>query len=206
MTKTLLLSAAFCCGMLAQAQQFTEVPFELETTTWDATAQSLGSDNVTVTDLDYTVEVGVLDDEVYIQGLCPRFPEAWVVGVIEGIDLIIAPGQKLGTFKSSSGGTYPIYFSGYDGSSTAVVEAAWQYDGDAHEIYGDAFVTTADLSSILALDVISNIVLKGPEDLGVTSVTTKDQKTATYNLAGQRIMNGWWNGGIRIENGKKVIK
>lgn len=205
MTKTLLLSAAFACGMMAQAQTVVTIPEDVETTTWEATLQSLDGDNVNWTDMAYTVEVGIDGDELYIQGLCPRFPDAWVVGAIEGNDLIITAGQKLGVFKSSNGGTYDIYFSGYDGSSTNITEAVWQYDAKANAIYGDYFVSTADLRSLYALDVMQTIVLQGPELNGLHTVKA-EKTTETYDLSGKRLGNLWNATGIKIENGRKVIK
>lgn len=195
---------------MLHAQTFTEVPADLTTTTWDVEAVALESDNVTETPISYKCQVGILDDKIYIQGLAQRFPDAWVMGTVDNYTLTIEAGQELGKFTSSNGGKYDIYFSGYLGdNNTTIIDAKWEYDSYNQAIYGDYFVTTAQLSSILALDVLSNISLYGPlDEEGIHSVIAPAADGAAYTLSGQRMapVYGHAASGIVIQNGRKTLK
>lgn len=208
MTKTLLFAAAIACGTIAHAQSITTIPTDLTTETWEVEAQSLASDNATWNQLNYTCQVGFADDKVYIQGLADRFPEAWIEGTISDGALTISAGQELGVFKSSTGSLYDIYFSGYDGQTTAIVDAEWEYDSANRSIYGDYFVTTAQLTSIYALDAIAEINIIGPQQDGIGTVIAPTSVATAYNFAGQPLHHSASGAekGIVITNGRKTIK
>lgn len=206
MKKTLLFVATLVCSTLANAQSVVNVPEGLTTETWEVEALSLASDNSQWDEVSYTCEVGTAGDKIYIKGLAERFPDAWIEGSISGNTLTISAGQNLGVFTSSSGRNFDIYFSGFDGESTNVIDAQWTYDTKNRSISGDYFVTTAQLSSIYALDVLSEIFLVGPKQNGVNSVMAGADDNAAFNLAGQRLLPSYSTKGITILNGRKSLK
>lgn len=205
MKKSLLLAAALVCGISLQAQTVITAPEGLETATWNVEAQSLEADNTTWTPVNYTCEVGIDGKNIYIQGLSQRYPDAWVKGILSGNVLLIEAGQQVGEFRTSSGATYDIYFSGYnpDDTSYSVINAEWEFNPNTNVITGDYFATTADLTSLIALDVLGNITITGPAD-GIEQIYAPSATGMTYNVAGQRMLPAYGNG-IVIRDGKKMV-
>ena len=70
-----------------------------------------GTDYWDATEVTKSVKVGFYGDEVYIQGLCEYFPEAWVKGMRDGNEVLFEQGQYYGTYRSR----YNFYFRGVSG-------------------------------------------------------------------------------------------
>lgn len=118
MKKILLLAiVSVCCAASAMAQAFTPTPV----TPPDGLTTTTMSANVTSESWNYTfdteVQVGIVGNEMYIQGLTLDFPDAWIKGSIEGDDITFAQGQFIDYF-GEEGYSYELYACGYTGGSS----------------------------------------------------------------------------------------
>lgn len=94
-------------------------PEGLETETYQATAYSYYQ----FTTVTYSVQVGYVGTEVYVQGLYSELPDSWVKGVQSGNTITFASGQYLGetevldAYTGESLGLYPVWLGYEDGTT-----------------------------------------------------------------------------------------
>ena len=90
-----------------------------------------------------TVNVAVVENDVYVQGLNEYVPEAWVKGTKdeETGNIVFATGQNLGTFEYN-GSTYQFYMVGYDSEAEAITDVVMTYNEkqDFYELQNDLLV------------------------------------------------------------------
>lgn len=86
-------------------QEFDKTPIDapqgLETEEWALTADGQG----------HIVNVGFIDDEIYIQGISTYIPDAWVKGKVEGDNIVFEQAQYMG-FYDSQAGSYLAFLLG----------------------------------------------------------------------------------------------
>lgn len=84
---------------------------------------------------DYNLNVGYDGNHVYVQGLYPAFPNAWVKGSIDGAKATFVTPQYIGNYH----GLYNMYISGVDPISEQLSTLVLDYDAASH-----TFTTTSD--------------------------------------------------------------
>lgn len=84
---------------------------------------------------DYTLNVGYADNEVYVQGLYPAFPKAWIKGTIDGAKATFKTPQYIGNYH----GLYNMYIAGVDPVAEELCALVMDYDAAKH-----TFSTTED--------------------------------------------------------------
>ena len=77
----------------------------------------------------HRVNVGFDGDKVYIQGLWPTLPEAWVSAQMTRGSLVMAMPQYLGEYVDEYSGTYPIYLTAFD-PATGILQQQVTMDYD----------------------------------------------------------------------------
>lgn len=85
---------------------------------------------------DYTVSVGYAGSEVYVQGLYPAFPNAWVKGTVADGTAAFSTPQYVGNYH----GLYNMYVAGVDVSTEELRALTMRYDEATH-----TFTSTPDL-------------------------------------------------------------
>ena len=79
----------------------------------------------------HSVYVGTIDDKVYVRGLWPGLPQAWVMGKMSSGKVVFTLPQYMGDYKEEYSGTYPIYLSTYDKATGMILEQiTFDYDPD----------------------------------------------------------------------------
>ncbi len=102
-----------------------EAPEGLQTEQWTFLAQDRYSE-----DVEAPVNVGIDGNDMYIQGLCEYFPEAWVKGTIDGTKVTFAPGQYFGSIDGDD-----FFFGAYDfEGSGKIIAATFDYDAAAGKL------------------------------------------------------------------------
>lgn len=96
-----------------------EAPNDMEIETYVFSATDYYTGNTT----SYGINVGFYGNEVYIQGICSDFPDAWIKGSVEDNQLIFPTGQLLTTYAM-----YNIWFLGY--GDTGVEDVVFAYDAE----------------------------------------------------------------------------
>lgn len=97
--------------------------------------------NTGSTEFETTVNVAVVENYVYVQGLNTYDPQAWVKGTKdeESGNIIFPTGQNLGTFEYS-GTTYQFYMIGYDGTDIVDVVMTYNEAQDYYMLQNDLIV------------------------------------------------------------------
>ena len=88
--------------------------------------------------VDVIVNVGIMGDEVYIQGLWPYLPDAWVMGRIVDGQLVIDLPQYMGDYTEDEEYelTYPIYLVGFDPMTGVILpQVVFDYDRRSATFY-----------------------------------------------------------------------
>lgn len=151
-------------------EEFNEVPVtapeDLETEEWAFSSEGNAR----------FVNVGFVDDEVYVQGLSIYIPEAWVKGVVDGDQIIFEGGQYMG-YYSSPGGQYLAFLVGgeqFDDNGAenyyVLPELVFEYDAEAKSMsYDQTLFINSNTTYIRYLEMYHYPVIKfQPEDFNPT--------------------------------------
>lgn len=84
---------------------------------------------------DYNVKVGFDGDDVYVQGIYPALPTAWIKGTIDGDKVRFVTPQYVGSYH----GLYQMYVEGIDPLTSMRVPLVMNYDASRK-----TFATTPD--------------------------------------------------------------
>lgn len=95
------------------------VPDNLETETFTFSAV----DYFDAVDVARNIQVGVVGNDVYVQGVSEYLPEAWIKGTTEGDKVTFATGQFLGEYKGTE-----LWFIGYDTSIRSITDYVMDFD------------------------------------------------------------------------------
>ena len=172
-------------------------------------------------EIKYNVRIGILNNEVYIQGLCRYLPEAWVKGSFDEEFLGVKPatfaaGQFYGQY-----GIYPLYMvARYNNGLTDMV---YNYDPQTREFTNDGgyyLVLNVMPDSPAPVEMFVNSTMKPGTYNGIENLERFDnfngqsvngQSSITYDLQGRRVngqssmFNGQLPRGVFIRAGKKII-
>ena len=119
---------------MPSAGELVELPDGAETETWYFTAS--GSES----DIEAEVEVAVVGNEMYIQGIATDFiPEAWVKGTISDGKVVFSKAQYLGEYEGYDE-TSNLYFMGYNASTKQFCDVDFAYDKENGILTTDKYV------------------------------------------------------------------
>lgn len=147
-----------------------------------------------------TIHIGFDGSDVYLQGLCPSIPEAWVKGTMndEKTKICFPSPQYFGSSTTASGETKEWYFSGYNyRNDSGPVDIIVSYNEEEGTLVLPVF-TFMVVSSSLNLDDYTNIyafvqifrelpqdeLVTPPNDLAIEDYTTDNSycvKVGFYN-------------------------
>ena len=96
---------------------------------YQATFYSNVSSSATVTSVNKTVNVALVGNEVYFQGLSNEFPEAWLKGTVTG-DEVVIPVTYLGDLQGQH-----VWACGYDGA-IAPINLVYDAERNTYELMG----------------------------------------------------------------------
>ena len=93
------------------------------------------------TEFESKVNVAVVGDDVYVQGLNEYVPEAWVKGSkdAETGDIVFTTGQNLGVYETESS-SYQFFMVGFDGTEITDVVMTYNEDEDYYKLQTDLLV------------------------------------------------------------------
>ena len=75
--------------------------------------------------------MGFTDEYVYIQGIWPGLPEAWVAGVLRNGKIEFTLPQYMGRYEEEYAGTYPMYLGTFDKTNGSVLtQVVFDYDSN----------------------------------------------------------------------------
>ena len=107
--------------------ELVELPEGAEVVEYPFTGTTYSGDGST--EFESTVNVAVVGNDVYVQGLNSYVPEAWVKGTKdeETGNIIFPTGQNLGTFEYN-GTTYQFFMVGYDAATETITDVVMTYN------------------------------------------------------------------------------
>ena len=128
-----------------------EVPEDLESKTYvwtgsDVTYKDTDNDPDTEDEAVFTeflrfVNIGFDGNDVYVQGLCDNFPEAWVKGTLEGNTVTFPSGQFFDKDDSWADWGYPAdyyYFVGY--GENGIQDVTFTYDAENNHFISEDWI------------------------------------------------------------------
>ena len=138
----------------------------------------------------HKVYVAVNNDLVYIRGLWPGLPNAWVVGEQRKGKIIFKLPQFMGNYKEEYTGTYPIYLNTFDKSNGAILsQIAFDYNAQTRE-FSNLFMPLSigiNKTGYLSLQDYSNLVFT-PGNSSVQEVLTgATGNVEYYDIQGHRL-------------------
>lgn len=143
------------------APEALEVPEDLEATMWTWTGQAVtmtgGEEGTEKEPFTSSVYVGFYGDgsEVYIQGLNPYVPDAWVKGTLADGKVTIPAGTFAGTYEYIDWETYQyvtsyLYLTAADGLEDATLEdIVFNYDAEANTLTSSQNIFVCENPDIL---------------------------------------------------------
>ncbi len=178
-----------------------EVPENLELKEYTFSYKTKESANAPLINRAQIVQIGFVDDIVYIRDMWLYMPNTWVCGRLVDGKLVMDLTQFLGYYKDTYTGTYPIYFTAFDASTGLLLP---QVTFDFNPETG-AFTNVSSPLSIginktgyLSLQDFfeSNLI---PKDSGVDAIMAEDAYIiGYYDLQGHRLDSEPKTGGIYI--------
>ena len=133
-------------------------------------------------------------DNVYIQGITPIMPEAFVRGSVNKSGKVeFASPQFLGYYSSEEEGDFPIFFQAYDGDSGELLPSV-EFSFDRRNGTLTAPSATIGIginkTGLLLLQSFYDTALTPQEVVAVDALRLPAPAAAIYNLQGQRVDNG----------------
>lgn len=132
----------------------------------------------------YLLSIVRQGNEVWLQGLFPEMPEAWVYGTMEQNDLHIATSQYLGLWY----GSIECWLM----NQAATASVTFHYDAAAHTFTLDPAERLLlndeyEAPSPMALQTLGNVVITLPATDGITLSAGPATSAARYDLQGRRL-------------------
>lgn len=124
-------------GQEPEVYEVVELPAGAEVNTWYITASTSESKL-------RGEEIGVAEsgDDIYIQGLCPYLPEAWVKGTKSDNTVTFASGQYYGQYEYN-GNTFDMFFVGAnvdDEGNATIADVVFTIDEEAGTMTTDQYI------------------------------------------------------------------
>lgn len=107
---------------------------------------------------DYTLHVGYSGDEVYVQGLYPAFPNAWIKGTITETKAEFTTPQYIGNYH----GLYNMYIAGVDPDSETLCALTMSYDAAARTFTldnGSWFIVQAGDADVMPMMLLDDVTI-----------------------------------------------
>lgn len=149
------------------------------------------------------VSIALDGNLVYIKGLSPELPDAWVKGEMLDNKVTFACPQKLG-----NDGTQDLYFTGVDLNAWVLqdFELAYNPDDESYEFIGLALINkSAETPQYTVWYYMGCKLKKDAAGIDDITVDSENQVKTVYNLQGLPVKGELRNGQIYIINGKKVL-
>ena len=106
-----------------------QAPEDLEVKEYEFSYVTQYSPNAPRVEDSHSVYVGFYDDLVYIRGIWPGLPDAWVAGEVKRGKIVLELPQYMGEYVEEYSGTYPIYLGTYDITNGSVLpKISFNYD------------------------------------------------------------------------------
>lgn len=99
-----------------------EAPEDVELKDYEFSYVTQYNPNLPQEEDSHEVKVGFKDDLVYIQGIWPGLPEAWVAGELKNGKIVMKLPQYMGRYEEEYSGTYPIYLGTFDKTNGSVLD------------------------------------------------------------------------------------
>jgi hypothetical protein len=140
----------------------------------------LKNDNLYGNKDDFLLEVGYHNDDVYIRGLFPALPDAWIRGKLSGNEIIFPKWQFLGESREIGQfigkqyglediGSKKLYLYGFDQENLTFCDVVFKYDKDNDTMSGNLLAVGASRVFLeFAVFVMQNIVITPISDKAVT--------------------------------------
>ena len=176
-------------------------PDELQTVTYtwtgyDLTFEDTDDDETTENEPVYTefsrfVNIGFDGNDVYVQGLCEAFPEAWIKGTLDGSTVTFPTGQFFGKDDSWVSWGYPAdyyYFVGY--GDNGIQDVTFTYDANNNYFSSEDWIIINSKESTISYYSINvnnefslfNEVAGTPVDPEITNAVLTDTSYPRVNL------------------------
>ena len=128
------------------APELVEAPADLVQETWNAKIDG----SVT------TATVGFYgENEVYVKGILPHFPESWIKGTIDGTTITFPMNQFIGTY-----GAYNIFATGLNESMDNIADFVMTYDAAAKVMEGSYLFENAAEDKLYYLAYVTSLTLQ----------------------------------------------
>lgn len=131
--------------------------------------------------------MGFDGNDLYVLGLCPDFPSAWLKGTMDAEGVVtFKRDQYLGKYQ----GVFDIWFMGVDPNTNALTDVMAQWDADSKVLtVNDWYVENADPATLYYFDVFYNVTVSPlGEDkqlvIPPAGLQTSTFKTTCTSLAG----------------------
>jgi len=138
----------------------------------------------------HRVLVGFNENLVYIQGIWPKLPQAWVVGKLVDGNIVMNLPQYMGRYTEEYSGTYPIYLNTFDKTNGAILpQIVFNLDSTTRAFSN----ATAPLSiginktGYLSIQDMSNLVFTPVSSSVEELKTDTDGPVEYYDLQGRRL-------------------
>ena len=143
-------------------------------------------------DSSHRVNVGFAGDKVYIQGLWPTLPEAWVCAQLTRGSMVMSMPQYLGDYVEEYSGTYPIYLTAFD-PMTGILQPQVTMDYDpATRVFGGLSLPLSigiNKTGYLGLQDYENATFTpiNPFSGVIDTLGESDQPVKYYDLQGREL-------------------
>ena len=103
-------------------------PAGLETAEYRLNAYAYDANGDDMGEYSLPILIGWDNNDVWVQGLCQDFPEAWIKGTFADGSVTFAKGQKFDEYKMSGYGTIKDFFAGYDIEEYEMADVTMSFD------------------------------------------------------------------------------
>lgn len=179
-------------------------PLGLKTDVWTLSAQDVTFENEqpVYTPVSGEVNIGFKGNDVYVQGMNPYIPDAWIKGTRSGNAVTFETGQYYGAF-TYEGHPYDMYFVGYSQSGVSDVE--FTINNTENEMSSDEMIlVNGKKKSIDYYNIFVGMTLKKDASDGISTIKAEKTDGAIYSIDGRRL-NEVPATGLYIQNGKKYV-
>ena len=103
-------------------------PAGLETAEYRLNAYAYDASGNDMGEYSLPLDIGWDNNDVWVQGLCQDFPEAWIKGTFADGSVTFAKGQKFDEYYMSGYGTIKDFFTGYDVEEYEMADVTMSFD------------------------------------------------------------------------------
>lgn len=159
--------------------------------------------NTAADGLQWSAQMGIDGDDVYVQGMCAVLPEAWVKGSLSANGVVTFKSQQCLGYKSIFADddylSGPFFFANANLDPT--IAMAWDAETHTLECHDHSYLARFMDDNYYVLDLYNKVTIT-PKDATRISALTQNEASdiVTYNLYGTRVKES--SNGLSIRNGK----